>query len=90
VILTFPKYPVPLGVYYQQAREPYSLASELKKSADDLATLFRAKASWQQAWQISLLILSYQRLLERVNFGRSDGIPTFNRRLRKDASNCGA
>ncbi|TAL60565.1 MAG: 2-oxoacid:ferredoxin oxidoreductase subunit beta [Legionella sp.] len=46
--LTFPDFPVPLGVYYQQEREPFSLDQEIKKSIQDLPALFRAKASWQQ------------------------------------------
>lgn len=47
--LTYPEYPVPLGVYYQADRATYTLPSEVKKSTDDLAGLFRARASWQQA-----------------------------------------
>ena len=46
--LTFPEYPVPLGVYYQQARETYTLPCAFKKTTTDLPALFRAKASWQQ------------------------------------------
>jgi len=46
--LTFPEYPVPLGVYYQQQRDVLSLKSECKKSVDDLPALYRARASWQQ------------------------------------------
>jgi 2-oxoglutarate/2-oxoacid ferredoxin oxidoreductase subunit beta len=46
--LSFPQFPVPLGVYYQKPREIFSLNKPLKKSLDDLALLFRAKASWQQ------------------------------------------
>jgi 2-oxoglutarate/2-oxoacid ferredoxin oxidoreductase subunit beta len=45
--LTFPDYPVPLGVYYQKARESFCLTGEMKKSVDDLPALFRAKAHWQ-------------------------------------------
>ncbi len=46
--LSFPAYPVPLGVYYQKERELFTLQQEVKKSVNDLPTLFRAKASWQQ------------------------------------------
>ena len=46
--LTFPEYPVPLGVYYQQPRDMFTLPCEIKKTVDDLPGLFRAKASWQQ------------------------------------------
>lgn len=45
--LTFPAYPVLLGVYYQQPREIYTLSSEIKKSVKDLPDLYRAKASWK-------------------------------------------
>jgi 2-oxoglutarate ferredoxin oxidoreductase subunit beta len=46
--LSFPAYPVPLGVYYQKPRELFTLKQEVKKSKDDLAALYRAKASWEQ------------------------------------------
>ncbi len=46
--LTFPGYPVPLGVYYQQPRETFTLPCTFKKTVGDLPALFRAKASWQQ------------------------------------------
>ena len=46
--LTFPDYPVHLGVYYQQARDMFDLSSECKKTTADLPALYRAKASWQQ------------------------------------------
>lgn len=45
--LTFPDYPVPLGVYYQKNHDVFTLPIHAKKTADDLAQLFRAKASWQ-------------------------------------------
>ena len=45
--LTHPEYPVPLGVYYQQAREVYQLPGKLDKDVSALAQLYRAKASWQ-------------------------------------------
>ena len=46
--LTFPEHPVPLGVYYQQAREVYALPHAFKKTRSDLSSLYRAKATWQQ------------------------------------------
>lgn len=46
--LTFPDYPVPLGVYYQQQRDTYDFLCEFKKTTADLPALYRAKASWQQ------------------------------------------
>lgn len=46
--LHFPDYPVPLGVYYQQPREMFSLAQQVNKKVDDLPALFRARASWRQ------------------------------------------
>jgi 2-oxoglutarate/2-oxoacid ferredoxin oxidoreductase subunit beta len=45
--LSFPEFPVPLGVYYQNPRETFTLNKPVKKSLDDLPALFRAKASWQ-------------------------------------------
>jgi len=47
--LSFPAFPVPLGVYYQQHREKFVLSQEIKKSIDDLPALFRAKASWKRS-----------------------------------------
>ena len=47
--LRFPEYPVPLGVYYQEQRAMYSLAGEgVTKTVEDLAVLYRSRASWQQ------------------------------------------
>lgn len=46
--LHFPEFPVPLGVYYQKERELFALSPEIKKTPEDLAALYRAKASWQQ------------------------------------------
>lgn len=46
--LRFPEYPVPLGVYYQQSRDAFTLPCEFKKTVADLPDLFKAKASWQQ------------------------------------------
>lgn len=46
--LTFPEFPVPLGVYYTTKREVFSLvAPTTTKQMDDLPALFHAKASWQ-------------------------------------------
>lgn len=47
--LTFPSYPVPLGVYYQKSRDLFALKEEINKKVDDLPALFRSKASWQQS-----------------------------------------
>lgn len=47
--LSFPDYPVPLGVYYQKPRDLFSLPQGIKKTVSDLPALYRAKASWQQA-----------------------------------------
>ena len=47
--LTFPSYPVPLGVYYQKSRDLFALKEEVDKTVDDLPALFRSKASWQQS-----------------------------------------
>ena len=47
--LSFPEYPVPLGIFYQQERNCFELPSTRKKTKDDLAILFRSRASWQQA-----------------------------------------
>lgn len=46
--LTFPDYPVPLGIYYQKPRHVFALEQEVKKTPADLAGLFRSNASWQQ------------------------------------------
>lgn len=46
--LSFPDYPVPLGIYYQQQRELFTLQQEVKNSVSDLPSLYRAKASWKQ------------------------------------------
>jgi 2-oxoglutarate ferredoxin oxidoreductase subunit beta len=47
--LSFPKHPVPLGVYYQKPRDLFALQQEVNKTVHDLPGLFRAKASWQQS-----------------------------------------
>lgn len=46
--LSFPEYPVPLGVYYQAHRDVFALSADFKKSKADLPALYRARASWQQ------------------------------------------
>lgn len=46
--LSFPDYPVPLGVYYQKPRELFELPCEFKKTKADLPALFKARASWKQ------------------------------------------
>jgi len=46
--LSFPEYPVPLGVYYQEHRDVFALSADFKKSKADLPALYRARASWQQ------------------------------------------
>ena len=47
--LHFPDYPVPLGVYYKEERGVYSLSEpKIQKSMDDLHSLYRSRASWQQ------------------------------------------
>lgn len=46
--LHFPDFPVPLGVYYQQERPCFNLTQPFRKTVDDLSSLFRARASWQQ------------------------------------------
>lgn len=45
--LTFPAFPVPLGVYYQKPREIFTLSHEIKKTVADLPELYRAKGSWK-------------------------------------------
>lgn len=50
--LTFPAFPVPLGIYYQQSRPIFELQGKVKKSAKDLPALFRAKASWCQVSEL--------------------------------------
>lgn len=47
--LSFPTYPVPLGVYYQTTRELFTLQQKVNKTINDLPELFRAKATWQQS-----------------------------------------
>lgn len=47
--LSFPDYPVPLGVYYQKPRDLFALPQGIKKTVSDLPALYRAKATWQQS-----------------------------------------
>ncbi len=47
--MTYPEFPVPLGVYYQKPRDAFKLAGQVNKTLDDLPALFRSKASWSQA-----------------------------------------
>lgn len=46
--LSFPDFPVPLGVYYQQERPVFTLSGRVDKDFNDLAALYRSKASWEQ------------------------------------------
>ncbi|GGI91718.1 2-oxoacid:ferredoxin oxidoreductase subunit beta [Legionella impletisoli] len=46
--LSFPDFPVPLGVYYQADREVFSFKSKMNKKVQDLQALYRTKASWRQ------------------------------------------
>lgn len=46
--LTFPDFPVPLGIYYQKPRDVFSLDGKVNKSLNDLSVLYRGKASWRQ------------------------------------------
>lgn len=50
--LHFPEFPVPLGIYYQQPREMFTLKRAINKSVNDLPALFRARATWQQGEKI--------------------------------------
>lgn len=44
--LSFPEFPVPLGVYYQENRDTFQLVGEQRKTLSDLESLYQAKASW--------------------------------------------
>lgn len=46
--LSFPTHPVPLGIYYQKARELFTLEQTVKKTVDDLPQLFKTKTTWKQ------------------------------------------
>jgi 2-oxoglutarate/2-oxoacid ferredoxin oxidoreductase subunit beta len=43
--LSFPEFPVPVGVYYQSSRPVYQFSNKVKKERSDLLDLFRSKAS---------------------------------------------
>lgn len=45
--LTYPEFPVPVGVYYQETRPTFTLNASQSKSSNDLTALFQTKASWQ-------------------------------------------
>lgn len=47
--LSFPDYPVPLGVYYQEQKPCFTKDLSITKTREDLAALLNNKASWQQA-----------------------------------------
>lgn len=47
--LAFPEYPVPLGVFYQDNRACFDLPSTQTKTKEDLGSLYRARASWEQS-----------------------------------------
>jgi len=44
--LSFPAYPVPLGVYFQKQEKTLCLTKPIRKKPSDLMALFRANASW--------------------------------------------
>lgn len=46
--LSYPDYPVPLGVYYQEQRPVFELKTSEMKQPSDLSRLFSAKGSWRQ------------------------------------------
>ena len=46
--LHYPDFPVPLGIYYRQARDVFSLSRPITKTDSDIEKLFREKANWQQ------------------------------------------
>jgi len=46
--ISYPDFPVPLGVYYQQQREIYTFSTAIQKSKSDVEDLFKARASWKQ------------------------------------------
>ena len=47
-LLSYPEYPVPLGIYYQEQRACLSYNHAIKKTPKDLELLYRKKASWSQ------------------------------------------
>lgn len=46
--LSFPDFPVPLGVYYREERPVFTLSGSVEKDFNDLSALYRSKASWEQ------------------------------------------
>lgn len=46
-MLTFPEFPVPLGVYYQVERDNCNISAPIKKNFKDLEALYRLKDSWK-------------------------------------------
>lgn len=46
--LTPAEFPVPLGVYYQKKREAFGFKTAIVKTKEDVAALFREKASWEE------------------------------------------
>ena len=47
--LSFPQFPVPLGIYFQKPREVFTLNKPANKTVEDLPALFRTRESWQQS-----------------------------------------
>lgn len=45
--LSFPEYPVPIGVYYQAQKPVFFESQGIQKESHDLAALYRSKASWE-------------------------------------------
>lgn len=45
--LSFPKYPIPLGVYYQELRAEFTLKQNINKTLFDLPELYRSRATWK-------------------------------------------
>lgn len=44
--LSFPDFPVPLGIIYQENRASFAIDHDIKKSSTNLSALYRSKASW--------------------------------------------
>ncbi len=45
--LSYPDFPVPLGIYYQAPRALFELPVKHQRTVDDLKTLYRKKACWR-------------------------------------------
>ncbi len=45
--LSFPQFPVPIGIFYQEDKEIYKLNGSCQKSTEDLSLLYRSRANWQ-------------------------------------------